>query len=286
MPLVFGSCRASTSKQVMSTEAQMHNIKAWFDYQKSLGEDVQWGDFFIDKATTSKIPWAERTYGALLNSRLQKGDIVVAAKLDRMFRNAREALNVIEDFRGRGVRLVLLDLNIDTSTPNGKLFFTILAGFAEWERSRISERTKEGLAARKAKGLPHCAKASRGWKVMKRDGKKTLAADYADIEFAYACKQLREWGVPVTDILMSAHVAGFPKLGLNEFYLWQKALKAGFLRCDGKDPLRVPETRAKVMHNAQLLAEKILRDVFRRKGFWAKKHHLEDFLPCFSTTSP
>ena len=52
----------------------------------------------------------------------------------------------------RGVDLVCLDQPIDTTSPQGKLFFTILAAFAEFERDLIRERTKDGLAATTARG--------------------------------------------------------------------------------------------------------------------------------------
>jgi DNA invertase Pin-like site-specific DNA recombinase len=52
----------------------------------------------------------------------------------------------------RGVDLVCLDQPIDTTTPQGKLFFTILAAFAEFERDLIRERTRDGLAATTARG--------------------------------------------------------------------------------------------------------------------------------------
>lgn len=286
MPLVFGSCRASTSKQVMSTDAQMHAIKAWFDYQKSLGEGLEWGDFFIDKATTSKIPWNERTYGALLNARLQKGDIVVAAKLDRMFRNAREALNMIEDFQIRGIRLVLLDISVDTSRPEGKLFFTMMAAFAEWERSRISERTREGLAARKAMGLPHSRETQLGWKVGIRLGKKFLTPDYPKIEFAYACHFLRErHGIPEGDICLAAHVAGKTKLCRDELRRWNIGRHKDFALHNGRTPFQDPALKERTMRNAEVIAEKLFNEVLRRKGFWAKRH-LAALRPCLSTTSP
>jgi DNA invertase Pin-like site-specific DNA recombinase len=70
--------------------------------------------------------------------------MLVAAKLDRLFRSALDALQTVEDLRKRGVALVLLDLGGDIST-NGlsRMFLTIAAAFAEAERDRIRERVMQ-----------------------------------------------------------------------------------------------------------------------------------------------
>ena len=76
-----------------------------------------------------------------------------AAKLDRLFRSALDALKVVEDLKKRGVALHLLDLGGDIS-GNGlsKLFLTIAAAFAEAERDRIRERIGQVKADQKARG--------------------------------------------------------------------------------------------------------------------------------------
>ena len=84
--------------------------------------------------------------------RLEAGDTLVATKLDRIGRSVRNLMDVSSLLRGRGVDLVCLDQPIDTTSPQGKLFFTILAAFAEFERDLIRERTKDGLAATTARG--------------------------------------------------------------------------------------------------------------------------------------
>ena len=79
--------------------------------------------------------------------------MVIAPKLDRLFRSALDALQVVEDLRKRGVSLCLLDLGGDIS-GNGlsKLFLTIAAAFAEAERDRIRERIGQVKADQKARG--------------------------------------------------------------------------------------------------------------------------------------
>jgi putative DNA-invertase from lambdoid prophage Rac len=96
---------------------------------------------------------SERPKGGALFARLVKGDVVIAPKLDRLFRSALDALTVVEDLRKRGVSLCLLDLGGDIS-GNGlsKLFLTIAAAFAGAERDRIRERVSQSKADQKARG--------------------------------------------------------------------------------------------------------------------------------------
>jgi DNA invertase Pin-like site-specific DNA recombinase len=81
-------------------------------------------------------------------------DVVVVWKFDRLGRSTAHLLQVLEELKNKGVRLIATSQNIDTSTPMGKFFFTILSGFAEMEREIIRERIKLGLQRRKKQGKP------------------------------------------------------------------------------------------------------------------------------------
>jgi len=89
---------------------------------------------------------------------LRKGDTLVVWKLDRLGRNLNHLLTIIDDLEKREIGLKVLTghgVNIDTSTPNGKLvfgIFGIFASIAEYERTLISERTKAGLQSARARG--------------------------------------------------------------------------------------------------------------------------------------
>jgi DNA invertase Pin-like site-specific DNA recombinase len=108
----------------------------------------------------------QRPAGGPLFARLKKGDVVIAPKLDRLFRSALDALIVVEDLRKRGVALHLLDLGGDIS-GNGlsKLFLTIAAAFAEAERDRIRERIGQVKADQKARGRYLGGSAPFGYRV-------------------------------------------------------------------------------------------------------------------------
>ena len=79
-------------------------------------------------------------------------DCVVVWKFDRLGRSTAHLLQVLEELKNKNVRLIATSQNIDTSTPMGKFFFTILSGFAEMERELIRERIKLGLERRKKQG--------------------------------------------------------------------------------------------------------------------------------------
>lgn len=85
-------------------------------------------------------------------SYLRPGDQLVVTKLDRLGRSLRHLLALVTDLEQRKVDLVVLDQAIDTSTPVGKMLFAVIGAIAEFERDLISERTRAGLDAARARG--------------------------------------------------------------------------------------------------------------------------------------
>lgn len=79
-------------------------------------------------------------------------DVVVVVRLDRLGRSVLHLREVSEEFKRYKVRFVALDQNIDTESPMGMFYFTLLSAFAELEREFIRERTKDGLARVRAEG--------------------------------------------------------------------------------------------------------------------------------------
>jgi DNA invertase Pin-like site-specific DNA recombinase len=99
------------------------------------------------------VPLADRAEGASLLAALKPGDVVITAKLDRMFRSASNALDVLESMKAKGIALHMIDLGGDV-TGNGisKLVFTILSAVAESERDRIRERVASVKADQRQRG--------------------------------------------------------------------------------------------------------------------------------------
>lgn len=104
---------------------------------------------FIEKFTGTKVdrPELNKTF-----EYLRTGDQLVITKLDRLGRSTKDLLALLERLNEQGVELKVLDQNIDTSTAEGKFFFTIIGAVAEFERSLIVSRTRDGLAAARARG--------------------------------------------------------------------------------------------------------------------------------------
>ena len=83
---------------------------------------------------------------------LREGDTLVITKIDRLARSSRDLHNIIHDLEKSNINLVVLDQNIDTRTPIGKVFFGILATFAEFETNIRKERQREGIEKSKKLG--------------------------------------------------------------------------------------------------------------------------------------
>ncbi|WP_422935017.1 recombinase family protein [Sinomonas sp. P47F7] len=105
---------------------------------------------FVDSAS-GKLASRPELDKALLSAN-RAGDQLVVTKLDRLGRSLENLIALSRRFQAQGVDLVVLDQGIDTSTPVGTMFFHILGAIAEFERALMSERTRDGLAAARARG--------------------------------------------------------------------------------------------------------------------------------------
>jgi DNA invertase Pin-like site-specific DNA recombinase len=85
-------------------------------------------------------------------NQLRSGDTVVVWKLDRLGRSLRDLIDLVADFKSRGVEFISFQDGINTATPTGRFTFNIFASLAEFEREIIKERTKAGIDAAKARG--------------------------------------------------------------------------------------------------------------------------------------
>jgi DNA invertase Pin-like site-specific DNA recombinase len=161
---VYAYCRVSTERQAedgVSLDEQRRRIDG-----QALMEGWTIARRFIECGVSGSVPLAERPQGAELLELLEPGDIVIAAKLDRMFRSALDALTVIKEFQRRQISLWLLDIGGDVS-GNGiaKLMLTIVSAFAEFERDRISERIRDAKRQMRAEGRLQGGKRPFGYQV-------------------------------------------------------------------------------------------------------------------------
>lgn len=142
MSLAVGYIRVSTEDQSLgghSLEAQEAAIRKYCDYR-----NIELTQIYIDAGVSASIPLGKRPAGKRLCEAIteRKASEVVAVKLDRLFRSASDCLVTVEGWDKTGIGFHVLDMEINTTTPQGKLLLTIMAAVAEMERQQARARTK------------------------------------------------------------------------------------------------------------------------------------------------
>ncbi len=134
--MIFGYARVSTDDQ---------NLDAQTDALTAAGAER----IFADKISggTRKRPELDKLF-----DQLRDGDVVVVSKYDRLARSLRDLLDIVASIQERGAGFRSLAEEIDTTTSAGRLIFHVFGSIAEFERDRISERTREGLDAARRRG--------------------------------------------------------------------------------------------------------------------------------------
>jgi DNA invertase Pin-like site-specific DNA recombinase len=134
--MIIGYARVSTDGQ--NLDAQTNALKA-----------AGAGKLFADKISGSK---RERPELDRMLEQLRDGDVVTVTKYDRLARSLKDLLEIVEVIGERGAGFRSLAEDIDTTTSAGRLVFHVFASIAQFERERISERTKEGLVSARKRG--------------------------------------------------------------------------------------------------------------------------------------
>jgi DNA invertase Pin-like site-specific DNA recombinase len=147
---VVGYIRVSTEEQGDSRaglEAQEAAIRA--EVERREWELVE---LYVDVASGKTLRKRDNLGVALRALADGAADALVVAKLDRLSRSVLDFAGIMETAAAEGWSLVVIDLGVDTTTPNGELVANIMISMAQWERRIIGERTKSGLASVKARG--------------------------------------------------------------------------------------------------------------------------------------
>jgi DNA invertase Pin-like site-specific DNA recombinase len=137
--MLVGYARVSTQEQ---------NLDRQIDALIAAGVDNR--TIYQEKITGTK---AERPELDRMINELKNGDTVIVSDLTRLSRSTKDLFNIVEKVESKGANIKSLKESwLDTTTPHGKLLFTIFSGISQFERDLISQRTKEGLASARARG--------------------------------------------------------------------------------------------------------------------------------------
>lgn len=134
---IIGYARVSTEEQGL--QVQLEQLAS-----------VSCDKVFQEKISGAKI---DRPQLKIMLDYVREGDTLVICKLDRIARSTKHLLEIVEFLENKGVAFRVLNINLDTSTPTGKLMLTMLGAIATFEREMMLERQKEGIRIAKDKGI-------------------------------------------------------------------------------------------------------------------------------------
>ena len=168
---VYGYVRVSTNKQATEGDSLEAQIKQVTSYASSRGLDLDESSVFVERGVSGGLEFNSRPEGSKLLGVIQSGDVLIFPKLDRGFRNTRDALNTLHLLKERNCSVHSIDLGGDvTGNGVGAIIFTILSAFASFERERIASRISEVKQMRKSQGFYVGGRRGFGFNV--KDGKK------------------------------------------------------------------------------------------------------------------
>ena len=135
--MLIGYARTSTVEQEAGFDAQRRDLVA-VGCEKVFAEQV------------SSVAQRDQLQACLDYAR--DGDVIVVTKLDRLARSMAHLLDIVARIEAKGASLRILAMNLDTTTATGKLMLNVLGSVAEFERSMMLERQREGIAKAKSEG--------------------------------------------------------------------------------------------------------------------------------------
>lgn len=232
--VIYLYARVSTDKQEHGREAQIDRLHQW-----AAGKEV--GGIFVDEDVSAhSVRFQDRPAGGKLWNLLQPEDIVVATKMDRMFRRLADMASTIDTWKRLNIRLVLLDMDVDIKSPHGRAFAGWAAVSAQLESELHGQRKREVYAHRRKMGLPVNSQRPFGWLSYKGpDGK---LAGYKpcpkEQELGLRVLEMRKQGMKAREIAIAFAHAGHRKpyhrrgssgyYHVTDIYLLERAAKAGY----------------------------------------------------------
>lgn len=187
---MIGYLRVSSEEQADSGLGLAAQRATITDVAAQRGWDVEWVTDAGWSAKDLNRPGITHALDLLHNG---KADGLMLARLDRLSRSMLDFDTVMDDAHKQGWSLVSVDLGVDMTTPSGRLLANVFAAFAEFERELIRQRTREALAAAKARGQRLGRPRATPDAVVAR-----VVALSADLSPSQVAKQLTAEGVPTT----------------------------------------------------------------------------------------
>ena len=139
--------RVSTANNGQDPEVQLRELR---EYCERRGWDIF--AEYVDAGVSGSKDSRPELNRLMRNAKQRRFDAVVVWKFDRFARSVSHLLRALEEFKALGIEFVSLSEQVDTSTPTGRMVFTVLGAVAELERSLIAERVRAGLRNARAKG--------------------------------------------------------------------------------------------------------------------------------------
>jgi len=150
---VYGYVRVSTLQQANEGESLETQLRQIQSYSVLKGFEIPPENLITEKGVSGSVEFEKRLEGGKLFQQLVTGDVLIFSKLDRAFRNTRNALNTLYELKQRGISVHFIDLGGDVTNDGiGSVIFTILSAFATFERERIATRIKEVKHTQKCEG--------------------------------------------------------------------------------------------------------------------------------------
>jgi site-specific DNA recombinase len=201
-----GYIRVSSEEQAdsgLGLEAQRQRIAAFCDMKGLTLTAV-----FEDAGVSGGKPLSTREGGARLLQAVRRGRVVVvAAKLDRLFRSVADAATTIADFDRKGINLVAISEGFDMTNPYGRAMAQMASVFAELERAMIRERTRSALGVKRTRGERISRHAPFGWDF---GPEGHLVENAGEQEARQLIRQLRVDGMSYREIALHLQERGIP----------------------------------------------------------------------------
>jgi DNA invertase Pin-like site-specific DNA recombinase len=233
------------------------------------------------------IPLSQRKAGREMLEALQLGDIIVAAKFDRLFRSMRDTHNQIAELQTKGVELIILQLGREPigENPMGKAMVSLLALIAELEADFTRQRTGDGKAAKTARGGFAGGGVPIGWRKIGQGREAYLVGDEREQAMLKEARELREAGITFAAIAAELNTRGYRNRAgkpITQCQVYQWIERARDRKPKKSKSERIREGLAKRKEQGLPLGNPQLREISKRGTATIKARaaaYLEEVMP-------